>query len=168
MPPHTRKTALGYIGLAVPTVARVCSAAKGGLIRGTTAALLAFLVACNTEGNLFAPDRIPGQSGGGGSTRALIGEWETILLIAVEDDLQNWTTRWLFGVNRACRFTQITESLVEGFPRTEVRPCTWTTSNNTLTVRFSDNGEVLPMEFDFAGLDPNRLVLDDIEYHRFP
>lgn len=138
------------------------------MLRGAAAALLVFSVSCNSEGNLFAPDRVPGQNGGGGSSPGLIGEWEVILLIAVEDDLQNWTTRWLFGLNQACRFTQITESLVEGFPRTEIRPCTWTTANGILTVRFTDNGEVLPMEYDFAGLDPNRLVLDDIEYHRFP
>lgn len=138
------------------------------MLRGATAALLVFSLACNTEGNLFAPDRIPGVSGGGGNAPGVIGEWETILLISVEGDLQNWTTRWLFGLNQACRFTQVTESLVEGFPRTEIRPCTWTTSNGILTVTFTDNGEVLPMEYDFAGLDPNRLVLDGIEYHRLP
>jgi hypothetical protein len=138
------------------------------ILRGAGAALLVVLGACNTEGNLFAPDNVPGQSGGGSNTPAIVGEWETVILITVEDDLQNWTTNWLFRANLSCRFQQTIESLVEGIPRIDLRPCTWATSNGVLTVTFTDNGEILPMSYEFAGLDPNRLVLDDIEYVRLP
>ena len=131
-------------------------------------ALLLFLGACNSEGNLFGPDRMSGVGGGASNAAAVIGEWEVTLIISVEDDLQTWTTNWLFGQSQACRFQQTTESLVEGFPRIEVRLCTWRTGTGLLTVTFTDNGEVLPMEFEFAGLDPDRLVLDNIEYHRVP
>lgn len=139
-----------------------------GIRRGATAALLLVLAACNSEGNLFAPDRMSGQGGGVSNSPAVIGEWEVILLVSVEEDLQNWTTNWLFRAGQTCRFQQTIESLVEGFPRVELRPCTWTTGNGLLTVTFTDNGEVLPMDFEFAALDPNRLVLDNLEYHRIP
>ena len=137
--------------------------------RGLGAALLLVLGACNQEGNLFETDRMSGIAGGGNNTAAVLGTWETTIIVSVEGDLQTWTTRWEFNAaGRTCRFTQTVESVVEGFPRIETRPCTWTTANGILTVTFSDNGEVLPMTYEFAGLDPNRLVLDDIEYHRVP
>ncbi len=132
------------------------------------AALTLFLGGCNSEGNLFAPDRMSGQGGGATNSPAVVGEWEVILLVSVEGDLQNWTTNWLFRSGQTCRFQQTIESLVEGFPRVELRPCTWATGNGLLTVTFTDNGEVLPMKFEFAALDPNRLVLDNLEYHRVP
>jgi hypothetical protein len=139
------------------------------VVRGAGVALLLVLGGCNQEGSLFENDRMSGVSGGGNSSIAVLGTWETTIIVTVEDDLQNWTTRWEFEApGQACRFTQTTESLVEGFPRIETRPCTWATANGILTVTFSDNGEVLPMRFGFASLDPNRLVLDDIEYHRVP
>jgi hypothetical protein len=137
-------------------------------LRSAGLALVLVLGACNTEGNLFAPDRIPGQSGGDTSSPAVVGEWETILIISTDGDLQNWTTNWIFRLDLTCRFQQTVESLVEGFPRIELRPCTWSTANGILTVVFTDNGEVLPMTYEFAGLNPNRLVLDDIEYVRIP
>ena len=137
------------------------------VIGGAESALLLMLGACNQEGSLFENDRMSGVAGGGNNSVAIVGTWETTIIVSVEGDLQNWTTRWEFeAVALSCRFTQTTESLVEGFPRIETRPCTWTTANGILTVTFTDNGEVLPMQYDFAGLDPNRLVLDDIEYHR--
>ena len=138
-------------------------------VRGAGAALLLVLGGCNQEGSLFETDRMSGVGGGGSNTPAVVGTWETTIIVSVEGDLQNWTTRWDFNAaGLTCRFTQTIESLVEGFPRVETRPCTWTTANGILTVTFTDNGEVLPMTFEFAGLDPNRLVLDDIEYHRVP
>lgn len=131
-------------------------------------ALLLLLSACNSEGSLFAPDRMTGQGGGASNSPAVLGEWEVILLVSVEGDLQTWTTNWLFRAGQTCRFQQTTKSLVEGVPRVELRACTWRTGNGRLTVTFTDTGEVLPMEFEFAALDPDRLVLDNIEYHRVP
>ena len=139
------------------------------MTRGAGAALLLVLGGCNQEGNLFETDRMSGIGGGGSNSPAVLGAWETTIIVSVDADLQTWTTRWDFNATGlTCRFNQVVESLVEGFPRIETRPCTWTTANGILTVTFSDNGEVLPMTYEFAGLDPNRLVLDDIEYHRVP
>ena len=136
--------------------------------RGAGAALLLVLGACNSEGSLFAPDRPPGQSGGGTTSPAVIGEWETVIIISADGDIQNWTTNWIFRSDLTCRFLQTIESVLEDVPRVELRPCTWSTANGILTVTYTDNGEVLNMSYDFAGLDPNRLVLDDIEYRRVP
>ena len=137
-------------------------------LRGAGAALLLIFGACNTEGNLFAPDRPSGQSGGGSTTPAVIGEWETVIIVTVDTDIQNWTTNWIFRSDLSCRFLQTIESVIEDIPRVDLRPCTWSTANGIITVTFGDNGEVLNMSYDFAGLDPNRLVLDDIEYRRIP
>jgi len=139
------------------------------VVRGAVVAALLVLGGCNQEGSLFETDRMSGVSGGGNNSIAVLGAWETTIIVSVEGDLQTWTTRWDFNATGlTCRFIQTTESLVEGFPRIETRPCTWATANGILTVTFTDNGEVLPMTYEFAGLDPNRLVLDDIEYHRVP
>jgi hypothetical protein len=137
--------------------------------RGAGAAVLLALGACNQEGSLFETERTSGQAGGGTNTLVVVGNWETTLIFTVEDDIQTVTTRWEFNAaGLTCRFNQVVESLLEGFPRFETRPCTWATANGVLTVTFTDNGEVLPMRYDFAAFDPNRLVLDDIEYHRVP
>ena len=137
------------------------------MVRGAGMALLLMLGACNQEGSLFENDRMSGVAGSGNNSLAVVGTWETTIIISVEGDLQNWTTRWEFdAAGRTCRYTQTTESLVEGFPRIKTRPCTWTTANGIVTVTYTDNGEVLAMTYEFASLDPNRLVLQDIEYHR--
>lgn len=137
-------------------------------LRGASAALLLVLGACNSEGSLVAPDHTPGLGGGNTSTPLVIGQWETVIVISADGDLQNWTTNWIFRADLSCRFQQTVLSMVEGVPRIELRPCTWSTANGILTVTYTDNGEVLPMTYEFAGLDPNRLVLDDIEYRRVP
>src|SRR5262245_32246609 len=98
------------------------------------AALLLVLGACNQEGSLFENDRMSGVAGGQSNTLAVVGVWETTIIVSVEGDLQNWTTRWEFNAaGLTCRFTQTIESLVEGFPRIETRPCTWATANGLLT-----------------------------------
>jgi hypothetical protein len=135
--------------------------------RGTGAALLLVLGACNQEGNLFETDRPSGQAGGGTTSPVVVGSWETTLIVNVDGDLQTWTTRWDFNAaGLTCRFNQVVESLVEGIPRIETRPCTWLTSNGFVSVTFTDNEEVLRMAFEFADFDPNRLVLDGTEYQR--
>jgi len=142
--------------------------ARTSATRGALAAVMLLLAACNSEGSLFENDRMQGQGGGTSNNNAILGEWETIIVISAADDLQKWTTNWLFRSGGSCRFQQTTESLVEGFPRVELRNCTWRTANGFLTVTYTDTGEVLSMRFEFAALDPNRLVLDSIEYHRVP
>jgi hypothetical protein len=59
----------------------------------------------------------------------------------------------------------VTESLAEGFPRTTVLACTWTITGTQLQIAFAGGG-TLVMEFSFAGLSPDRLVLDGFEYQR--
>ena len=59
----------------------------------------------------------------------------------------------------------VTESLAEGFPRTTDLACTWTITGTQLQIAFAGGG-TLVMEFSFAGLSPDRLVLDGFEYQR--
>jgi hypothetical protein len=109
----------------------------------------------------------PGSSAGGGAEAALLGTWQTVVVVQVPDDLQTWTTVWRFDAGGTCRQTKVTESLAEGFPRTTERACTWTVSDVQIAVGFTGGG-TLAMKFSFAGLSPDRLVLDGFEYQRQP
>jgi hypothetical protein len=106
-----------------------------------------------------------GASSGGGGGSALVGAWQTVVVIEVPGDLQTWTTTWRFDPAGTCRQTVITESLAEGFPRTTERTCTWTTNSGEVAISYVGGGTVT-FDFSFAALDPDRLVLDGFEYQR--
>jgi hypothetical protein len=107
-----------------------------------------------------------GASGGGASTAStLVGTWQAVVVIRVPGDVQTWTTTWQFDAEGTCRETVVIESLAEGVPRTSDRACTWTTSGTQISITFVGGG-TLVAEFSFAGLSPDRLVLDGFEYQR--
>ena len=87
------------------------------------------------------------------------------MVIQVPGDLQTWTTTWQFDAEGTCRQTVITESLAEGFPRTTERACTWVADGGEVAISFVGGG-TLTFGFSFAGLSPDRLVLDGFEYQR--
>jgi hypothetical protein len=107
----------------------------------------------------------PGSSSGGGAEATIVGTWRNAVVVEVPDDVQTWTTVWRFDAEGTCRHTVVTESLVEGFPRTTERACTWTVNDVQIAVSFAGGGS-LAIEFSFAGLSPDRLVLDGFEYQR--
>ena len=107
-----------------------------------------------------------GASGGGGSSSTLVGAWQAVVVVQVPGDIQTWTTTWRFDAEGTCRETRVTESLAEGFPRTTDLACTWSNSDTQLTVTFADGGGTLVMQYSFAGLSPDRLLLDGFEYQR--
>ena len=106
-----------------------------------------------------------GTSSGGGGTAALVGVWQTVVVIQVPGDLQTWTTTWRFDEGGTCRQTVVTESLAEGFPRTTERACTFVVHGSEVTISFAGGGS-LTFAFSFAGFSPDRLVLDGFEYQR--
>lgn len=124
--------------------------------------------ACGGERSLFAPD--DGQTGVGGRPAGdgrLVGEWQTIILMDVPGDSQTWTTTWLFRADLTCRFTRSIFSIADGVPRVTLRPCTWRTANATVLVTYTDPpGTGISLPYDFVAFDPNRLLLEGIEYQR--
>ncbi|MFL5516925.1 MAG: hypothetical protein ACJ8DJ_12255 [Gemmatimonadales bacterium] len=88
-----------------------------------------------------------------------------MILIQVADDLQRWTTTWRFDAGGTCRQTIVTESVVEGFPRTSERSCTFLTRESSVAITYA-GGATATFEFSFAGFSPDRLVLDGSEYQR--
>lgn len=106
-----------------------------------------------------------GSSGGSSPTATLVGSWRAVTIIEVPGDIQTWTTTWRFDAAGTCLQTVITESLAEGFPRTTERSCTWSTNGGQVIVSFVGGG-TLAFDFSFAGLSPDRLVLDGFEYQR--
>jgi hypothetical protein len=128
------------------------------------------LAACSADPVANTPERgpIPGQNSGGGTSRsgtALVGTWRLQLVVQVQGDMQTWTTTWRFDGDGSCHQTKVTESLAEGFPRTQERDCSFTVNSSKLNITFT-GGEMLSLEFSFAGFSPNRLVLDGFEYER--
>ena len=107
----------------------------------------------------------PTSGGGSGGSATLVGSWRSVTVIEVPGDLQTWTTTWRFDAEGTCRQTVITESLAEGFPRTTERSCTWTVNDGQVIISFVGGG-TLAFDFSFAGLSPDRLVLDGFEYQR--
>ncbi len=115
------------------------------------------------------PSRQPGTGGTGGpgasASSPVVGAWEAVLLLEASGDAQTWTTVWRFARDGSCRFTRTTLSLLEGVPRVEDRRCTWRLSGPEILVTWTAGGaRALP--YQFAGLSPNRLVLEGIEYRR--
>lgn len=146
-----------------------------GLLRTLTFAAALALAACDspepTAPEIIAtPDFPSGSTGGGGSGTSpddvtLPGEWERFDVFQTDVDVVTTTTRWRFAADGTCRRTITSFSVVEGFPRTSVRDCTWTTGVLDVTITFAGAD---PATFDlaFAGFDPDRLVLDGFEYRR--
>ena len=130
---------------------------------------LSLLVAgCNGEST--GPDRPgsgfgTGTSSGGEDRATLVGSWRSVTVIQVPGDIQTWTTTWRFDADGTCHQTVVTESLAEGFPRTTERSCTWTVNDGQVAISFVGGG-TLTFHFSFAGLSPDRLVLDGFEYQR--
>lgn len=128
--------------------------------------LLLVMAACGGERSLFAPDHQPAGSGTPGRDPAVLGTWQVVLLISVETDLQTWTTTWRFETDGTCRFSRVIRSALEGQDRITVRPCNWRTANATITVTYTEDATTALLPYRFAALDPNRLVLEGVEYSR--
>jgi len=146
-----------------------------GLARSLTLLVALATAACDspepTAPEIVAtPDFPSGSTGGGGSGTSpddvtLPGEWERFDVFQTDVDVVTTTTRWRFAADGTCRRTITTFSLVEGFPRSSARDCTWTTGVLDITITFL-GAESATFDLAFAGFDPNRLILDGFEYRR--
>jgi hypothetical protein len=129
--------------------------------------LLTLLAGCTGErGPLVTPTDGPG--GRIDATSAVVGEWETTLIIQTDTDVQSWITNWLFRRDDTCRYRQTIQSVLDGTTRVKLRDCTWVVRNATLEVTFLDSGEALVLAYSFAAASRDRLVLEGIEYRRIP
>jgi hypothetical protein len=144
---------------------------RGRGLAGLVALILVLaLAACNSD-PVGPPAGRPGgetgprSSGGSGTNASLVGSWRSVTVIEVPGDIQTWTTTWRFDASGACHQTVVTESLAEGFPRTTERSCIWTVNDGQVLISFVGGG-TLGFAFSFAGLSPDRLLLDGFEYQR--
>lgn len=129
------------------------------------------LQACESEtAPLEPPTTLPGggSSGQGGGTSGpalLVGTWQRVALVQTNDDVQRWTTTWLFQDDSDCRRTTEALSLVEGFPRTQVGDCQWQPSGPAITVRFNGQADSVVFDYHF-GTSSDQLVLGGFEFQR--
>lgn len=107
-----------------------------------------------------------GQVGTGGGLGALVGSWQAVIVIAVEADVQRWTTTWRFDADGGCHFRREVLSIAEGLPRTVERSCTWSVSGATIQVTFLDTGEGYPLPWSFASFGTTTLLLEGLAYRR--
>ena len=129
------------------------------------------LAACSGDPVANTPETgpIPGRNPGGTSSSSgsstLVGTWRVKLVVEVPGDVQTWITTWRFNADGSCHQTMVTESLAEGTPRTRDRDCSFSVNGSNVDITFI-GGEMLSLEYSFAGFSPNRLVLDGFEYQR--
>ena len=145
-----------------------------GLVRALSLILAVAAAGCDapepTAPEIIAtPDCPSGSTGGGRGTSpddaTLPGEWERFDVFQTDADVVTTTTRWRFAADGTCRRTITSFSVVEGFPRTSTRDCTWTTGVLEITITFA-GADAATFDLAFAGFDPDRLVLDGFEYRR--
>lgn len=141
---------------------------------GVLATLTLLLGACSAETMTPTTDGPPidfptGVSGGGqvNTASAVVGNWRRFDVLSADDsaDVISQTTEWAFDSAGACQRTITTFDAVEGFPRSTRRDCTWETGVQEITLHWSD-GEVNTFSLTFAAFDPDRMVLDGLEYQR--
>ena len=86
-------------------------------------------------------------------------------MVAADGDLLTTTVHWLFDADGSCVRSITTFSANEGFPRTELRECTWSLGPGEITIRIGTDPEST-FDAGFGGFDPNLLILDGFEYRR--
>lgn len=151
-------------------------ARRRGLALHALTALLLLAGACDSaptspdlEGTLPFGEGAAGNGSGGngpeGSSGTLVGEWERFEAVALDGDIVTTTIHWLFDADGTCVRVITTMSANEGIPRTGIRECTWRLGPAEITLRLGTDAEATyPLEF--GGFDPNRLILDGLEYQR--
>lgn len=107
-----------------------------------------------------------GTSSGGGGSALLVGQWRNTLILQLVGDIQTATTTWSFDAAGGCSKTVVTLSAVEGFPRTRVRPCSYTVRGADVAVRFAGDTGDTSFPFSFEGFSPNRLILGGFTFDR--
>lgn len=134
-------------------------------LRLTLAIGLAFACDGAPTASMLGPG-LPGMGGRSGGASPLVGDWQAVIVTEAPGDLQTRTITWRFEAGGDCRRTIVSESLVEGFPRSTVRDCTYVPAAFDIAVTFTDIAEAVSLSYSFAGLSSDRLVLDGLEYIR--
>ena len=149
---------------------------RRGLVRHAIVALALVLAACDAEptaprddGALPFGEGASGTGGGGNgpetSSGTIVGEWERFEAVAFDGDIVTTTINWLFDADGTCVRVITTISAIEGIPRTQIRECTWRIGPAEITLRLGTDAEAT-FSLAFGGFDPNRLILDGLEYQR--
>jgi len=149
---------------------------RARLAPGALIALAVFLAACASDATAPEGGVLPfgeassgttvGDGGApGSSSGTIVGEWERLEIVAFDGDIVTTSIHWLFDADGSCVRVITTTSAVEGIPRTEIRECTWRIGPAEITLRLGTDAEAT-FPLAFGGFDPNRLVLDGLEYQR--
>ncbi len=139
-------------------------------------ALLLLGAACDSqptapelEGTLPFGEGAAGNGSGGngpeGPSGTIVGEWERFEAVAFDGDIVTTTIHWLFDADGTCVRVITSMSANEGIPRSRIRECTWRLGPAEITLRLGTDDEAT-FSLGFGGFDPDRLILDGLEYQR--
>lgn len=142
---------------------------------GLLAAVMLLAVACSSPEATTPTVQLPPlgfPSGTSGPTAvnaatAITGSWQRVDVISPDSsaDVITQTTQWTFDGSGGCTRTITTLDAAEGFPRGTTTDCSYTLGSQTITITWAD-ASVNTYSLTFANFDPDRLVLDGLEYQR--
>ncbi len=78
-------------------------------------------------------------------------------------DLVTSETTWLFSGGGSCRRTVVSNSVLEGCPRTQVTPCSYSVAGGRVTVRYDGSSSDVSFSVVVSG---NTLFLNGVEFSR--
>ena len=102
----------------------------------------------------------------GGTAGLLVGSWQNIFLMRLENDAQKITTTWQFRSDRTCRRTVDTFSVLLDGSIVTVTDCTWAADGFSVTVIYAGNASGVTFSVALSNFSPNRLILNGILFDR--
>jgi hypothetical protein len=78
-------------------------------------------------------------------------------------DIVTSETTWVFSAGGGCQRTVVSSSLVEGIPRTQVSPCSYSLAGGRVTVSFTGTSGSVSFSVSVSG---NTLFLDGVQFTR--
>ena len=110
-----------------------------------------------------------GGNGGnpiGGTAGLLVGSWQNVWLIRMENDAQTITTTWQFGSDHTCRRTVDTFSVLLDGSLVTTTDCTWTADGFSVTVTYVGHTKGVTFSVALSNFSPDRLILNGILFDR--
>jgi hypothetical protein len=104
---------------------------------------------------------VSGNTSTGGS--AITGTWRRTLVVQTSTDVITSETTWTFSVGGGCQRTVVSNSVLQGFPETQVSPCSYTLAGGQVTISYSGTSGSVSFSVSVSG---NSLFLGGVQFMR--
>jgi hypothetical protein len=85
------------------------------------------------------------------------------MVVQTQMDVMTSETTWVFGTGGGCQRTVVSESLLEGFPRTQVSPCSYTVAGSRVSIQFDATSGTVSFSVQVSS---STLTLDGVQFSR--